>query len=110
MKQYVIDQLSSQDYLLVKDYLDKHFKNAGMDDIYWIPIDENLLSEVQKSHTQCQPFCFAVEIVPNKITWELLVRTNNCMRCNCMGYANELQINWLVEFADSILERLKIKI
>ncbi|MFO8082954.1 MAG: hypothetical protein R6U27_01390 [Desulfobacterales bacterium] len=110
MKQYVIDQLSNQDYHRVKDYLDKHFKNSGMEDLYWIPIDENLLTEIQKSHTECQPFFFAVEVVPNKITWELLLRTNNRMHCSCMEYANDLQISWLIGFADSIFDRLKIKI
>lgn len=110
MKQYVIDQLSNQDYGLLKDYLDKHFKNSGMDDIYWIPVNEDLLTQIQRSHTDCQPFFFAVEIVPFKIMCELLVRTKNRMRCNCIQYADESQRNWLVDFADSIFDRLKIKI
>ncbi len=110
MKQYVIDQLNNQDYQRFKDYLDENFKNSGIDNFYWIPLDKTLLTEVQKSHKECQPFFFAVEIVPNKIIWELLVRTNSRMRCNCMEYANHVQRNWLIEFADSILDRLGIQI
>jgi hypothetical protein len=110
MKQYVIDQFSPEDYNNVKDYLDKHFSNSGIDGIYWIPIDDNLLTEVQKDHKDCSPFFFAIEIVPNRMSCELLVRTKNRMRCDCIQHATELQRNWLIAYADSIFERLNIKI
>jgi hypothetical protein len=110
MKQYVIDQLSPEDYDKVKDYLDKHFSNSGIDGIYWIPVNDDLLTEVQKKHKDCSPFFFAIEIVPNKMSCELLVRTKNRMRCDCIQHATESQRNWLIEFADSIFDRLKIKI
>jgi hypothetical protein len=110
MKQYVIDQFSPEDYNNVKDYLDKHFSNSGIDGIYWIPIDDDLLTEVQKDHKDCRPFFFAIEIVPNRMSCELLVRTKNRMRCDCIQHATELQRNWLIAYADSIFERLNIKI
>ena len=110
MKQYVIDELRPEDYEKAQAYLDENFKDSAMDGIYWIPLDEEILDEVQKEHADCMPFCFAVEMVPHRISFELLVRTRKRMRCECMKYANETQRNWLVSVADSIFEKLEIKI
>jgi hypothetical protein len=108
MKQYVIDDIGQADYEKMKNYLDENFKDASMDGIYWIPIDEDLLDDVQKEHDECQPFYFAVEAVPERIVFELLLRTKNRMRCDCMKYANRPQRNWLIECVDSILQKLEI--
>jgi hypothetical protein len=110
MKQYVIDQFSPEDYNKIKDYFDKHFSSSGIEGIYWIPINDDLLTDVQKEHKDCSPFFFAIEIVLNKMSCEFLVRTKKRLRCDCIQHATEAQRNWLIEFADSIFDRLKIKI
>jgi hypothetical protein len=110
MKQYVIDQFSPEDYNKIKDYFDENFSNSGIEGIYWIPINDDLLTDVQKEHKDCSPFFFAIEIVLNKMSCELLVRTKKRLRCDCIQHATELQRNWLIEFADSVFDRLKIKI
>lgn len=109
MKQYIIDELRPDDYRKIKDYLDENFKSSDVDGIYWIQIDHNLLTKVQAQHGDCQPFYFAVDLEPNLIAFEFLVRTRNRVRCNCMEYATEQQRNWLIRFADSIFERFNIK-
>lgn len=108
MKQYVIDELSHSDYEKVKKYLDENFKDAAVDGIYWIPLHEDVLGDTQKKHVDCSPFYFAVELSPEKITCELLVRTKSRMRCECMKYASEFQRKWIITFIDSIFERLEI--
>ncbi len=109
MKQYVIDELRPIDYKLVKAYLKKNFSSSDVDGIYWIQLDQNILTEIQVEHTSCQPFYFAVELEPNLITFELLIRTKKRIRCDCMGYATETQRNWLIRLADSIFDTLEIK-
>ncbi|MGA9177024.1 MAG: hypothetical protein WBZ05_07245 [Desulfobacterales bacterium] len=109
MKQYVIDELRPIDYKLVKAYLEENFSSSDVDGIYWIQLDQNILTEIQMEHTNCQPFHFAVELEPNLITFELLIRTKKRIRCDCMGYATEKQRNWLIRLADSIFDRLEIK-
>ena len=110
MKQYVIDQLSPADYEAVKAYLDKNFSSSIVAGIYWIPLDQNMLTAVQAEHTACQPFYFAVDLEQNQMASELLIRTKNKMRCSCMSYADEKQRNWIIQFADAIFEKLNIKI
>lgn len=110
MKQYVIDELRLSDYEKVKGYLDMNFGDAEMGGIYWIPIEEDILADVQKSHTECQPFYFAAELDEQRISFELLVRTKNRVRCNCIAYATEEQRNWLIRRIDVMLDELEIKI
>ena len=81
-----------------------------MDGIYWIQLDQNILTDIQAEHTDCHPFYFAADLEPNLIAFEMLVRTRKRMRCACMGYATETQRNWLIRLADSIFDELEIKI
>ena len=108
MKQYRIDELRPQDYEKIKGYLDEHFGSPHMGSVYWIPLDTDLLDEVQTAHIECQPFYFAVVLEPTVISFELLIRTRTRMRCDCIRYVNGRQREYIIGFADSVFERLKI--
>ncbi|MDM8526472.1 hypothetical protein QUF80_24105, partial [Desulfococcaceae bacterium HSG8] len=110
MKQYVIDELRLKDYEKVKGYLDMNLGSSEMGGIYWFPIDETILTDVQKAHTECQPFYFAIELGEDRVTCEILVRTKNRVRCNCIAYATETQFNWFIRKIDTMLDELEIKI
>ena len=110
MKQYVIDELRPKDHEAIKGYMEKNYSASDMDGIYWIPLEQDILTRIQKEHTDCQPFYFAVDLEPNRIAFEMLIRTQKRMRCSCMGYATENQRNWLMGLADSIFDQLGIKI
>jgi hypothetical protein len=110
MKQYVIDGLRPQDYDRLKAYLDEHVPAAGIVGIYWLPLDESVLSPVQIDHCDCGPHVVALKLEQNFLACELLVRTRKHMRCDCMAYATEDQRNWLIDQADAILEKLAIRI
>jgi hypothetical protein len=109
MRQYVIDELRPEDYTRIKAYLDDTFGEDKMEGLYWVPLDEDYLSDVQGAHGGCKPFYFAIEIGPTALACELLVRTRNRIRCDCIGYATERQRNWLVDRVDAIFETLDIK-
>ena len=110
MKQYVIDELRPEDYHKVRRYLDDHYGPVEMGAIYWVPLAEEVLSEIQQQHTDCQPFYVAIELQQDQLALELLVRTKNKMRCECMSYATEQQRNGIIELIDSILDKLGINI
>lgn len=110
MKQYVIDQLRGKDHGHIKKYLDNHLVSSGVSGLYWLSIEEHLLNEHQRRHNACKPFCFAVELEPERLVCELLVRTRERVRCDCMSYATEAQRNWLFQTIDAMLQHLKIAI
>lgn len=108
MKQYLIDELRPDDYKKIKDYFNEAFGPQPVDGMYWIPIDPELMDSIQLEHTECQPFYYAVLLEPASISFELLIRSRNRMRCACIHYADKRQRDSIVEFADSVFERLKL--
>ncbi|MGD8889317.1 MAG: hypothetical protein PVF53_12945 [Desulfobacterales bacterium] len=110
MKQYVIDELRPEDHETLKTYLNDHFGPKVLDAIYWIPLDPDILTDVQIEHAACRPHYFAIDLDQTRLACELLVRTKRRVRCGCIDYATENQRNWLIDLIDSILYQLKIKI
>jgi len=109
MKQYVIDELRPNDYEMIRAYMEENFSVSEVDGIYWIQLDKEILTKIQMEHTTCQPFFFTVDLEPNLIAFEMLIRTQKRMRCSCMGYATEKQRNWLIGLADAIFDKLGIR-
>jgi hypothetical protein len=110
MKQYVIDQLRESDYDQIRGFLEEHAEKAVFDDIYWVEIPEHLYSRMQKEHTQCQPYCFAVHLTQKQVGFEWLIRSRHTLRCNCIAYASPEQRNHIIDFADGLLERFNIRL
>ena len=108
MKQYVIDELRAADYKALKTYLEEHYGPAAMDGIYWIPVENGLLTDIQKAHRECQPHYIAVDLDENRLACELLVRTKIRMRCDCINYTTEKQRSWLIALIDHIFNQLKL--
>jgi len=108
MKQYVIDEIRPADHDKLKAYLEAEFGPAEMGGIYWIPVPEQMLNEVQLSHKPCQPFFSALDLEPERLACELLIRTRNRIRCDCISYATESQRNWLISVVDAVFEKLEI--
>jgi hypothetical protein len=108
MKQYVIDELRYQDYKKIESFLDESFEKSGMAGIYWLPIETDMLTEVQAGHPACQPYYVALDVEPDRLSCELLVRSRNRIRCDCIGYADERQRNRIIEILDGLLEKLGI--
>ena len=110
MKQYVIDELRYNDFDDLREYFQTHFSSSGIEGLYWVPLDAEILSATQRSHAECQPHYFAVELEPERLSCELLVRTAARVRCNCIAYANERQRAWLLQVIDAVLEKLAINV
>ena len=108
MQQYLIDELRLEDYTKIKNFLDKTYGSSGIENIYRILIPPDILSGIQVSHTECQPYHFFVNLKQNAIAFELLVRSKNKIRCLCIRYATEKQRNWLIHLADSMFAELDI--
>ena len=108
VRQYRVDELRPEDFEKLETYMDEHHGPCQVEGLYWIPLEHELLDEVQKAHMDCHPFCFAVELKPTEVVFELLIRTRNRMRCDCIRYANLAQREHIFQFAESIFQALKI--
>jgi len=108
MKQYVIDELRPGDYKKIRTYLDDKFGFPGVNGLYKIPVDPGNLNSIQVEHTECQPHYFAIDLEPDHLACELLVRTDSRIRCDCIGYATKKQRNRFIEFVELIMDELNI--
>ena len=108
MKQYVIDELRLEDHNKIKAYLEETYGAAEMGAIYWVPVATDMLTAIQREHTDCQPYYFAIELDESRFALELLIRTKSRVRCACIGYASKDQRIWIMEAVDAIFERLNI--
>lgn len=109
MRQYVVDELTFRDYEKIKQGLNLRYGPAALDGVYWVPMPASMLTPIQKAHQSCQPFYMAIVLESTRIIAELLVRTQQRIRCDCMGYATETQRNWFFESIDELLRELEIK-
>ena len=108
MRQYVIDELRPADYEKIKAHLDDHFAVADFDGLYWIELAEANLTAIQKEHIDCKPYYFALELLPDRLMCELLVRSRQQIRCQCIQYASETQRTWIIRVVDAMFEELAI--
>ena len=110
MKQYVIDQLREPDYEAILDYLDKNAQKTAMEGVYRVQIPEDYYTSLQLDHADCRPFYFAAVLDLRQVSFELLVRSQERIRCNCIAYATAQQREFILHFADNMLDELGIRI
>lgn len=110
MKQYVVDQLRFTDYEKIKGCLDQRFGPAAMGGLYWVPLEPVRLSATQSAHLECQPFFAALELSQDRLSVELLIRTRQRIRCECIAYATNEQRSWLIQMVDDLLLQLGVSV
>lgn len=110
MKQYLIDGLRLKDYDVLKSYLDEHLASSPLGGIYWLELDNAVLTPIQKEHERCYPHVFALVLEKTYLACEFLVRIKNNIKCECMDYATCEQRNWLIDQVDAIFEKLDIRV
>jgi hypothetical protein len=110
MKQYAVDQLRETDYDKIVEFLQKNADELEFGDLFWVNLPVELYSDTQRSHDRCRPFCFAVNLSPGRVDFELLIRSRQTLRCSCIGYADKRQRDYIMDYADRMLEELGIKI
>lgn len=108
MRLYLIDGLRLNDYKKLKDYFDEHLESSPLGEIYWLELDKQILSPIQKKHKECYPHVFALMLEETRLSSEFLVRIKKKIKCDCMGWATKEQRNWLMEYVDDIFKKLGI--
>ncbi len=108
MRSLLIDELTPKDVAKIKDYLDSAALTTGVRGLYWITLPEEKLSSLQKSHMDCQPHKFAVELDDDWLKVELLIRPAAGLRCECCGMADQEQRAHILAWADDLIQRLDL--
>ena len=109
MRQYRIDELSREERANIESYLKRTLRRAPMDGVYWIEVPQDLLSAEQRDHGECGPFFIAVELEPEAVCFELLVRSQTNLHSSCIAYASEAQREFVLRFADQMLVEEQVR-
>jgi hypothetical protein len=109
MRQYQIDEIARIDIPRVREYLNQHAGAARLEGIWWVDLPEDLLNPEQFSHPDCRPFRFAVELGDDFVRFEFLIRSRETMRCTCIGFATRQQRDFILAFADRLVEDLTLR-
>jgi len=109
MRSYLVDEIVHSDLEKINNFLNKNAVKSNLDQIFWVRIPNDLLSDIQFQHRNCQPYVFAVELGSDWVKLEFFIRSQKSMRCTCSDYCTTQQGNYIIKFAQSIIEQLDIK-
>jgi len=109
MRTYVLDEIGKEDMARAVEWVAKRADLSGVEGLYWVNFQPDLLTPVQFAHKECQPHCFAIEVTDDAIKFELLVRSRVNYRCRtCQVYASEQQRQFIIEMADRLVQETGI--
>jgi len=109
MRAYLIDEIPRSGLEKIKGFLEKAARRSSMEAVYWGRIPDDLLSEEQYDHRDCRPHVFGIELGDDWLKMELFVRPLHNMRCTCCAYATRRQRDFILHFADTMMEDLDIR-
>jgi hypothetical protein len=109
MRSYELDEISTSDMAQVRAYLAEHAVGSALVDVFWLHIPEKLLTGIQAEHGDCQPYGTAVEAGDHFVRFELLVRSRLNHRCACARYATPPQRDFVIAFAEAMIETTGIR-
>ncbi|MBC8209294.1 MAG: hypothetical protein H8E79_09040 [Desulfobulbaceae bacterium] len=109
MRQFVIDDLSPMERDNIDSYLKRSLKPGPMLGLYWIVIPPDLYSEKQQGHDDCGPFYLGVEVSKEAVCFELLVRSESNLHCDCIAHASAAQRQYVLDFIDRMVEEEMIR-
>ncbi len=109
MRAYLIDEISAPDMEKITGFLKKNAIPSKIAQVLWVKIPDDLLKKVQYEHRNCRPHVFAVELGSNWIKLEFFVRSLKNMRCACPAYCTRQQRDYIINFANNMIENLGIR-
>ncbi len=108
MRSYLIDEIMSSDIEKIDAFLKENAIPSNLEQLFWVKIPQDLLSETQFEHTDCQPHAFAVELGEDWVKLEFLIRSMDNMQCTCPAYCTEQQQIFIINFALGMLKQLDV--
>ena len=104
MRCYLIDEIHTDVLDRLEKILTERGYQSGIEKLYWLPVDNEMLLPVQREHTaSCGPHCLALEIMESGVRLELLVRAKARMRCECISYLSPAAEQEMTHRVDSLL-------
>ncbi|MFO7783945.1 MAG: hypothetical protein ACQET7_00065 [Thermodesulfobacteriota bacterium] len=109
MRAYTINEISRDDLAKITGFLQEHALSSPLEGLFWGRVPDELLDERQAAHPDCRPHVFGIEVGEDWINLEFFIRSLPDMQCPCSGYATRRQLDFIIEFAHSMIQDLGIR-
>ena len=109
MRQFVVDELSRQECDNIDSYLTRTLRKGPMEGLFWLELPRDMWAEAQQGHDECGPFYFGVVVGEDEVCFELLVRSQSTLHCECIAHATAQQREFVLRFADTLLTEEMIR-
>ena len=116
MRCYLIEDIYPEQLDKITASLKDKGLSGSLDGVFYLPVPEDLLSDVQRAHAaECGPHMMVLEAAIGEnlegfLKLELLVRAQNKLRCDCVAYATPAQREHVMDFLDSFIRQLDISV
>lgn len=113
MRCYLIEDFYPEQLQKITAALSDKGLAGSLDGIFYLPVPETLLTEMQREHAEeCGPHIFVLEAMEDEGTLklELLMRAQNKLRCECVMYATPAQREYIISFLDDFIRHLDISV
>lgn len=102
----MVEDVPPDSMATLRTLLDAMELGAGLEDMYWLPVPEEMLSPVQAQHQKsCGPHVLGLELDGSSVRLELLVRARGRLRCECVHFAAAPLRERMINYVDELLER-----
>ncbi|MBU0515955.1 MAG: hypothetical protein KJ621_14405 [Proteobacteria bacterium] len=109
MRQLLLDELSAEDVDRIRRWLADNAEASGLEGVYWVDVPEDLLSDRQRTEAGGRPYSFAVEVGPDYVKLEFLVRSRYSLHHPGTDFATAPQRLFILEYSDRMLQELKVR-
>lgn len=111
MKQYVIDDIREPEMRRLQAWCFENLAKSCFGDVFWLSLDEAVLSDIQLAHTACHPLYLSVtlEAETGRLVIDMAVRTARSMHCQCMSFIDAGQFAWLDNYMNNLFAELDIR-
>ena len=109
MRAYQIDEIYPPDMEKITGFLKESAMKSNLDNLFWVRVPDDILSETQFEHHNCRPHVFAVESGKDWLKLELFIRSLQNMQCTCPAYATPQQKDFIFNFAHHMIDQLGIR-
>lgn len=104
MKEEILFPCSVVQLAKIKSYFNQLEFASSIPDLYWLPVPEEMLTELQADHlASCGPYALALEITDEGLVLEALVRAQNQLHCECIAFADEQLVQHMRDYLNLIL-------
>lgn len=110
MRLYVVEDLQPDYLKRLQTALEERKLSGSVEGIFWLPVPEQMLSDIQREHASCGPHAMALELGPSWLRLELLVRARSIIRCSCIHYASPELRAQMIDWLDTLLKELDIPV